>query len=64
MSRSYDIDFEAENAKAAIRAIIARIQGDWDHPDLKAVGPLSPMTIDDVLMIAQKAGVSDEESDE
>ncbi|KAG5182040.1 hypothetical protein JKP88DRAFT_290667 [Tribonema minus] len=39
-------------AQAAIRAIIARIQGNWDHPDLVAIGPLGE-TRDDILRIAQ-----------
>lgn len=61
MSTSYDIDFEAEAAKAAVRAIIARIKGVWDQPDLKAFGPLSTSTLDDVLAIAVAAGVSEED---
>lgn len=39
-------------ADAAIRAIVARIQGEWDQPDLVSFGPLGD-TQDDVLRIAQ-----------
>ena len=40
---------------AGIAAIIARIQGEWDHPDLQAFGPLSTDTLADVLAIAKMA---------
>lgn len=39
---------------AALKAIVARIQGEWDSPELMAVGPLGA-TDDDILHIAQTA---------
>lgn len=53
MSRSYDIDHTAEDAKSALRAIIARIKGVWDDPDLMAIGPLHSDPMYDVLRIAE-----------
>lgn len=55
MSKNYDVDHEAEAAKAAIRAIVARINGEFDQSDLVEFGPLSTDTLADVLAIAQAA---------
>lgn len=41
--------------QAALRAIVARIQGEFDQPDLVAFGPLSPDRMADVLAIAEAA---------
>jgi len=38
----------------ALRAIIARIQGGWDQPDLLEYGPLGDMK-EDILSIAETA---------
>ncbi|WP_293811325.1 hypothetical protein [uncultured Bosea sp.] len=49
-------------AQAAIRAIIARIQGNWDQPDLVTIGPLGE-TRDDILRIAQSVEPEDQEEE-
>ncbi len=41
--------------KTALEAIVARIKGEWDHPALKATGPLRTPTTDDVLAFAENA---------
>lgn len=43
--------------EAALEAIVARINGEYDHPALKAFGPLSD-TLTDVALIAF-AGLKD-----
>ncbi|MPR12962.1 hypothetical protein [Microvirga tunisiensis] len=43
------------HAERALRAIIARIQGNFEDPDLKEFGPLSAGTLTDVLAIAGMA---------
>ena len=43
------------SSKRALDAIVARIQGEWDHPALKAFGPLSTDTTADILEIAMQA---------
>jgi len=53
MGTSYD-DFEGRLADA-LRAIIARINGIYDAPELKAIGPLSVDSDEDVLRIAEDA---------
>lgn len=40
---------------SALRAIIARVDGVFDDPDLMAVGPLLPDSDEDVVYIAKKA---------
>lgn len=37
--------------RAALRAIKARISGEWDAPELVALGPLLPDRIEDILRI-------------
>ncbi len=37
------------------RAIVARYNGEWDHPDLEAFGPLSAETERDMHDLAQEA---------
>lgn len=64
MSRSYDIDFTGDQAKAAVRAIIARINGVWDDPDLIAVGPLSTQPLIDILRIAEAVDTTPEHDDD
>lgn len=49
-------------AHAAIRAIIARIQGEWDQRDLVAIGPLGD-TQDDILRIARSVEPEDPEEE-
>lgn len=49
-------------ADAAIRAIVARIQGEWDQPDLVSFGPLAD-TQDDILRIAQSVQLDDPEGE-
>jgi len=44
----------------ALRAIVARINGEWDQKDLVAFGPLATSTIEDVLAIAN-AAIKEEE---
>jgi len=39
----------------ALRAIKARINGEWDHPALTKQGPLNSITPQDILEIAEKA---------
>lgn len=39
----------------ALRAIVARINGVWDDPDLKAFGLIGDDTLSDCLAIAQQA---------
>jgi hypothetical protein len=39
----------------ALRAIQARIRGEWDCPDLVKFGPLSTDTLQDVLAIIKAA---------
>ena len=51
--KAYD-DYEGM-ALAALRAIVARITGEWDHPDLMAVGPLTADSNQDILRIARGA---------
>lgn len=41
--------------KWAMKAIKARIHGQWDCPELVAFGPLSPDTNGDILRIIEKA---------
>lgn len=40
---------------AAIQAISARIRGEFDHPALLSLGPLSTEKLDDLLRIAESA---------
>ncbi|MCK1543291.1 hypothetical protein IVB12_15350 [Bradyrhizobium sp. 179] len=42
----------ARKAEGRLRAIVARIQGEWDNLDLVEYGPLG-QTTEDVLRIAQ-----------
>jgi hypothetical protein len=52
----HGIDWENDMPRemlAALRAIRARINGEWDHPDLLKFGPLGN-TIDDILMIIEQ----------
>lgn len=56
MSCSYDIDHEAEGAKRALNAIIARLNGVFDDPDLVERLPALGDTTDDVLRLAYQAG--------
>lgn len=63
MSTSYDIDHESEDSKVAILAIIARINGEFDNPNLKQFGPLGD-TMDDVLKIAKSVGLDEDYEDE
>lgn len=44
-----------EAALAALRAIRARVDGVWDHPDLKAFGPLHSDPMKDIMAIAHTA---------
>jgi hypothetical protein len=39
----------------ALRAIVARYQGEWDQPDLKAFGPLTVQTQGDMYDLAAEA---------
>lgn len=55
MSKSYD-DFdgmEIDALKATLRAIRARIKGEFDHPDLVAMGPLGNSQ-DDILQLVAR----------
>jgi hypothetical protein len=47
------------NADQALRAIVARIKGEFDQPDLMGCGPLSTDTMADVLAIAEKGSSHD-----
>jgi hypothetical protein len=49
---------------AALRAIVARIDGVWDQPDLVAFGTLHPNTMADVRTIACSAIAAAEAVDE
>lgn len=44
-----------EAVEKAMRAVQARINGEWDQPDLVAFGPLLPDTTSDCLRIADAA---------
>ena len=44
----------APNMLAALRAIVARINGVWDDPDLMLFGPLSTNALADVEWIAKE----------
>lgn len=44
---------------SALRAIAARVQGEYDAPELVAFGPLSPDTLRDVALIAEGALAED-----
>lgn len=55
MAKSYDVDHEKEQMESALRAIIARIEGVFDDPDLMSFGSLGFMMSDDILAIARKA---------
>ena len=44
----------AMTAAEALEAIIARIDGVWDHPALEKFGPLTPSCADDVKAIARE----------
>jgi hypothetical protein len=45
----------AETMLAALRAIVARIDGVWDDPDLVDLGPLSLNMVGDVRDFANRA---------
>ncbi len=45
----------AESLRCALRAIIARIEGEWDQPDLVRAGPLDVDELVDIKRIAEKA---------
>ena len=45
----------APDLLAALRAIEARAEGEWDHPALVAFGPLTPDTSADILALARAA---------
>ena len=40
---------DAQDMYVSLRAIVARIKGDFDDPDLIACGPLNPDALSDVL---------------
>jgi hypothetical protein len=42
-------------ARNALVAILARINGEWDNPQLQSYGPLLPNEIDDIKFIASLA---------
>jgi hypothetical protein len=46
---------ENEALREALKASLARIEGDFDNPSLMAFGPLTTSTIDDVRCIANIA---------
>ena len=50
-----DLRSENKRLRAALRAVQARIDGEWDHPALVALGPLSTDTDLDVRYIIQSA---------
>jgi hypothetical protein len=43
------------NALKALSAIRARIDGDWDNPELKAAGPLGDDLVEDISHIVDAA---------
>lgn len=45
----------AKDLLEALKAIIARIDGEWDNPLLKKWGALSAITTQDILRIAQES---------
>lgn len=48
-------DLCGSNTKHALRAIVARIKGEFDNPELMLFGPLSTDTVKDILNIALSA---------
>lgn len=58
MSDPTRTDPQADDAKEALLAIIARIEGVWDHPALLKFGPMLT-TLDDVLQIARSVGLDE-----
>lgn len=52
MAKTYDLDERLVNA---LRAIEARINGEWDNPHLIAAGSLHPNPEVDILRIAEDA---------
>lgn len=45
----------SKNMYSVLRAIKARIQGEWDNPHLMALGPLMANTNDDILRFVEQA---------
>ena len=45
---------DIEDVKRAAKAARARLNGEWDCPELVAFGPLSPDTEADILRILEK----------
>lgn len=43
---------DAPEMRTALEAIIARIDGDYDHPSLKKFGPLKDLMLNDIYDIA------------
>ena len=49
-------NYEQETAmlRSALNAILARINGDWDNPDLMKWGALDTGTVNDIRRIARE----------
>ncbi len=45
----------APDMLAALKAIIARINGEWDNPELQAIGPLMANESIDIEFLARQA---------
>jgi hypothetical protein len=59
MGKCYDIPQGPAVMRSALRAIIARIDGNWTQKDLVEYGPLSSDTFLDVKTIAIAALITD-----
>lgn len=63
MGKCYDIPQGPCAMRSALRAILARIDGDWTQPDLWAFGPLCDDTFADVRSLAHAALAIDAQDD-
>jgi hypothetical protein len=54
-SMSRQLELDRAMLLETLRAIAARIDGEWDHPALVAMGPLNTNTISDVALFAETA---------
>lgn len=53
MGKCYDLP----ESDKAIRAICARVDGEWDHPTLTVIGPMTWDREQDILVILRFYGV-------
>lgn len=59
MTKCYDIPLGPDAMRSALRAIIARIDGNWTQEDLVEYGPLSTDIRVDIKSIAEAALITD-----